>query len=168
MGKDNYDHIPGSNANKTLHQTMVDKFMGLAKQELPESPCIPSREVRELRAKLIYEEAIETINGLGFSVVYLENHNHPDQIGLHLVEDREPNLVEIIDGCCDLKVVTTGTLSACGVPDLPFQVAVDTNNLAKFGPGHSWREDGKLIKPPGHQPPDIQGILDSLNVSKEL
>ena len=71
-------------------------------------------------------------------------------------------MVETIDGCCDLAVVTTGTLSACGVPDLPFQQAVDQNNLEKFGPGNTIRDDGKLIKPPGHKPPDIAGILSRL------
>lgn len=142
-------------ANKSEHYKRVEKFMQMARQETPELAKIPSEDVRRLRAKLIIEEAIETVNALGFSV---ETHAGKCEF----VADRTPNLIEIIDGCCDVRVVTTGTLIACGVPDLPFQNAVDENNLAKFGPGHSWREDGKLIKPEGHKPPDIIGILGTL------
>jgi predicted HAD superfamily Cof-like phosphohydrolase len=134
---------------------MVNDFMRQARQELPDAPTIPSPEVRRLRAKLILEEALETIEALGFWA-RVEGQDWS-------LEDRyEPNLPLIVDGCCDLKVVTTGTLSACGIPDQPFQDMVDENNLAKFGPGHTIRSDGKLIKPPGHKPPDIQGMIESL------
>jgi predicted HAD superfamily Cof-like phosphohydrolase len=73
-----------------------------------------------------------------------------------------PDLLQVIDGCCDIKVVTTGTLSAFGVHDSPFQQEVDRTNLAKFGPGGHRRDDGKWIKPPDWQPPRIQQILDLL------
>ncbi len=110
-------------------------------------------EDRRLRAKLIWEETLETLRGLGFSY----------DLDGGLVELHPFNLVEAVDGCFDLRVVTTGTLSALGVPDLKGQEMVDRNNLAKFGPGCSIREDGKLIKPPGHVAPDIMGLLMRLN-----
>lgn len=141
---------------KSEHYKSVESFMILARQDVPESPCVPWVEVRRLRAKLILEEALETVEALGFMAYVGEEHH------VHLEHDGEPNLIEIIDGCCDVSVVTTGTLIACGVPDLPFLNAVNQNNLDKFGPGHSYREDGKLIKPPGHRKPDIQSILNSL------
>ncbi len=136
---------------RSEHQLSVDEFMRLAKQDLPQKPTLPAENVLKLRAKLILEECLETIAALGFRV----------EDGL-LVSSGPPNLVEIVDGCCDIAVVTTGTLSACGIPDLPFQRAVNENNLAKFGPGHSIREDGKLIKPPGHRPPDIRKLLKEI------
>lgn len=134
--------------------------MKRANQDCPDRPTIPDAKVRELRARLILEEALETVIALGF-------HLSHDSTGLidpklthcRLKELTPPDLVQIIDGCCDIKVVTTGTLLACGVPHEIFQIEVDYNNLAKFGPGHSYREDGKLIKPPGHQPPAIACIL---------
>ena len=46
-----------------------------------------------------------------------------------------------------------------GVNEAPIIAMVDNNNMAKHGPGSSIREDGKLIKPPGHKPPDIAGEL---------
>ena len=70
-------------------------------------------------------------------------------------------MVEVIDGCCDISVVTIGTLISCGVPDESFLVEVDQNNLDKVKNG-TIRDDGKLIKPKDHKPPRIQEILDEL------
>ena len=49
---------------RSEHQQRVDEFMRLAKQNLPAVPTEPSEEVRLLRAKLIFEEAVETIRAL--------------------------------------------------------------------------------------------------------
>ena len=153
--------------SRSQHQQKVDQFMILAKQELPNYPMMPCEEVRKLRAKLIFEECLETIEALGFDVVTslrpnLDGFVDVSMSHVHFKPNGKEDLVEITDGCCDIKVVTTGTLSACGVPDEIVQNEVDDNNLAKFGPGHSWREDGKLIKPADHKPPRIAAILASL------
>ncbi|MFI5404957.1 MAG: hypothetical protein ACHQ1D_00440 [Nitrososphaerales archaeon] len=149
---------------KSRHQQQVEEFMQFAGQGLPDKPTIPPFEVRELRAKLILEECLETIEALGFYVWQDDRFCH--SLHLETVDDYgkelQPDLEEIIDGCADIAVVTTGTLSACGIPDLPFQDEVNLNNLAKFGPGHSIRTDGKIIKPPDHKPPNIRGILNQL------
>lgn len=153
---------------KSIHQRSVERFHELCGDPAPGAPTEPSLTVRILRAKLILEEAFETIrDGLGVDVRFGDLHQPitSDALGFGLGGDF--NLVETIDGCCDLRYVATGTLSACGVPDIPFQDAVDQNNLDKFGTGHTLREDGKLIKPPGHQPPDIAGILESITTEQE-
>jgi predicted HAD superfamily Cof-like phosphohydrolase len=139
---------------KSEHQKRVEELMRRAGQAVPTKPGIPSLEVRRLRAKLILEEAMETIEALGFEVEQIAPGGE-----LKLSEYGEPNLVEIVDGCADIIVVTTGTLSAHGVADEAILKAVDENNLGKFGPGSYRREDGKWIKPAGHQPPDILGLL---------
>lgn len=157
---------------RSEHQKRVDKFMVLAGQDVPDEPIfiVPSDEIRILRAKLILEEAIETIyNGLGVMIT-VSSTNYPnvpepnhwlvepeDKFEFQIAGRYDP--IETIDGCCDIKVVTTGTLSALGIPDEPFQKEVDENNLAKFGPGSYRREDGKWIKPPDHKPPEIAKIL---------
>jgi hypothetical protein len=164
--------------DKSEHQQRVEAFMLRMKsisQDVPLEPTIPSDDILVLRAKLIFEEAMETIEGLGVTIQLKEFTTEPYTLASHpaalhdpaiarptLTPDtvyeffrdarKTPDLVEIVDGCCDLKVVTTGTLSACGVPDLIPQRIVDDNNLQKFAPGHSFREDGKLIKPPNHRP----------------
>ncbi len=114
-----------------------------------------------LRANLILEEAKETIEALGFEINLVPVHEigYGTRKEATLIEKFEPNLKEIADGCADISVVTIGTLIACGIHDAELLKAVDRNNLDKFGPGHSIREDGKLIKPPGHKPPDILQIL---------
>jgi len=147
---------------KTIHQIFVEDFMKLAQQELPESPTIPSVEVRMLRARLILEECLETISGLGITVWFeMTNRRTVSFDDLSFEHTHPPNLVEVIDGCCDIKVVTTGTLSACGVDDQDYQDEVDLNNLKKFGPGGFRDQKGKWIKPPGHTPPDIKALLDA-------
>jgi len=156
----------------TEHQHRVDEFMRLAKQERPSKPTMPSKEVRVLRAKLILEEALETIEALGVKVTSLAEHLPDRDVyaevsvdwmktpGIYFEASGEPDLTEIVDGCCDVIVVTTGTLSACGVDDAVPQMLVDENNLAKFGPGHSYRADGKLVKPPNHKAPDLKAELE--------
>ena len=160
---------------RSEHQRRVDAFMRLAGQRVPDAPTDLTEEERILRAKLILEEVLETIrDGLGVNLTILVRYMTPDAKGQVVWNDhvaevtkdtvnfevvRPFDLIETIDGCCDLSVVTVGTLSAAGIPDTPFLRAVDRNNLEKFGEGHQIREDGKLIKPPGHKPPDIAGLL---------
>lgn len=157
----------------TEHQLRVEEFMRLAGQELPAKPTMPSLEVRRLRATLILEETIETINALGF---YIDTD-------LTLEEPSWPNLEQILDGCLDLSVVTIGTLSACGIKDKRPLELVDKNNLLKEWTGaellttyldtsKGYKVDrlkngnyrvtlnGKLIKPPSHKPPNLNDELE--------
>lgn len=143
---------------RSKHQQAIDTLMRKAEQELPTVPRIPSEEVRILRAKLLLEEALETIEALGVHV----DSGPLDALTYEDCEFEirgEPNLVEIADGCADISVVTIGTLSACGISDCSLLKEVDDNNLKKFGPGGYRRSDGKWVKPPDHQPPDIAGLL---------
>ncbi len=159
-----------NNNRKTLHQMRVEIFMTKAKQNVPDKPTIPDADTRVLRAKLIMEECLETIWALGVEIevtdyldeelnIFLDKNN---KLTIHPLSEDYVNLIEIADGCADIKVVTTGTLSAFGIPDEVLQDLVDLNNLDKFGPGHMIREDGKLIKPPNHTPPKIKELLKSL------
>lgn len=126
--------------------------MAKAGQAVPLRPQIPDEATRLLRARLILEEAFETVEALGVTAYY---DGHPIEFNdLTMDANMQPNLREIADGCVDMSVVATGTLSACGLADGPLLEIVDENNLAKFGPGHQI-VNGKLIKPPGHQPPAI-------------
>lgn len=140
------------------HYDRVKKFMELAKQDTPDGPVMPDAKTRHLRASLIFEECLETIKALGFDVCI----QGLEPITINKViffEAHLPDLVEIADGVADISVVSTGTLVACGIKDKKLLEVVDQNNLDKFGPGHSFREDGKLIKPPNHTKPDIKGAI---------
>lgn len=159
---------------RSNHQRRVDSFMRLARQRLPVVPTILiSEKERLLRAKLMLEEVLETITkGLKVSVSVesgLPEGEIPvdniDSLSLRVIPDTQIDLVETVDGCADVKVVTTGTLSCVGVPDLKIQEEVDQNNLMKFTDGGHISPSGKWIKPPHHPSPDISGILSSLTIT---
>lgn len=151
---------------KTSHQKRVERFMRLAGQTVPETVSIPDVETRILRAKLIMEEAMETVKAMGIRLFC----DGDDSVSLNyddlgFCESGEAaDIIEVIDGCCDVIVVTTGTLSAFGVPDDPCQMEVDQSNLRKFGPGSFRRDDGKWMKPPDWRPPNIREALNRQGV----
>lgn len=165
--------MPTDSTFVTSHFARVRDFMLKAKQQCPQVPTIPNKDIRKLRAKLILEEALETIKALGVvvwpSAEFLndvrDGATQPeiteDCFELEGLDDDKCDIVGVADGCADVSVVTVGTLIAFGIPDRRLLEVVDNNNLAKFGPGHSIREDGKLVKPPGHKPPDIGEVLRS-------
>lgn len=145
--------------------------MQKAGQATPPAPTIPDEETRLLRAKLILEEALETVKALGVGVRVTTDDgqevdfNHVDH--LDFFPEGTTDLEGVVDGCADISVVTIGTLIAFGVDDEPILEEVDEANLRKFGEGGYAREDGKWIKPPDWTPPDIQGILDRLSAASE-
>lgn len=88
----------------------------------------------ELRAELIREEAAETVDAI-----------------------LRGDLVEAIDGLCDLLCVSYGAAIEFGVDLAPYWDEVHRTNMAKVG--GPVRADGKRLKPDGWTPPDIAGIL---------
>jgi predicted HAD superfamily Cof-like phosphohydrolase len=146
------------------HQARVEKFMRMAGQQVPLSPTMPDGPTRLLRAKLILEEAIETVHALGFDF-YLMDPLAPENAAMAadseavFIERGEPDLVQIADGCADISVVSMGTLSACGINAEPLLRLIDESNLAKFTGDAHRREDGKWQKPTGWKAPDIAKIL---------
>ena len=142
---------------KTEHQQRIEKMMDKMGQDVPAHPTIPDEGTRLLRAKLIMEEALETVRALGFSPHVTTGII--DEDALFFRSDGDADLVAIADGCADISVVTIGTLSACGISDNPILTEVDKNNLTKFGPGSYRREDGKWMKPPDFVGPDLVKVL---------
>jgi len=118
----------------TNEQQQVRDWMQKFGQEVPEKPTIPDLATRKLRAKLILEEALETCKALGIQVEFISSTGReigfvPELDEIRIYDWCEPNLKEIADGCEDLKVVTEGTLVACGlVKDLPLK--------------EEWKEEG--------------------------
>ncbi len=148
----------------TPHFERVKDFMQKVGQATPERLTLPDEKTRILRAKLILEEALETVTALGVRVTTGGDD------GVLLDDEKmvfeatgEVDMIEIVDGCADISVVTIGTLIAIGVEDEPVLEEVDSSNLRKFEPGSYRREDGKWMKPPGWTPPDIQGAINRGN-----
>lgn len=98
----------------------------------------PAMLTPELRANLIEEEARETVEAI-----------------------RRGDMVEAIDGMCDLLYVTFGTAVDFGINLEPFFDEVHRTNMAKVN-GPIRASDGKRLKPEGWQPPRIKEMLDNL------
>ncbi len=141
-------------------QKSCAEFMRKAGQVVRDRPEVPRTDERLRCLKLVAEEAFfEFADALGLTVF------GPDGTKLSLGQlkletTHEPNLVEIADAIADGHYVLTCAAAACGIDEQQIIDEVNASNLAKFGPGHTIREDGKLIKPPGFLPPDIGAILE--------
>lgn len=136
----------------TKEQQQVYAFMMEAKQEVRVTPKIPDKNICELRGRLIMEEAIETVRGLG-CLVYFAN----GELKVSAVEDAD--LVEVADGLADLHYVAyCGTGLACGIDMEPVFAEVHRSNMTKFIDG-TFRADGKYLKGPNYSKPDIKSIL---------
>jgi predicted HAD superfamily Cof-like phosphohydrolase len=146
--------------------TMTATGMVRPEMSLPERVGIPSEEVRLLRARLILEEAIETIRGLGFTIetvsADIKRIESLDDVYFEL--DQEPVLEQIIDGCNDLIYVAVGTMLACGVADVAHDREVCRANDEKFPGGVAEvNKYGKFQKPFGWRGPDHFRIFDEVD-----
>lgn len=88
----------------------------------------------ELRIALIKEEAKELTDALA-----------------------NGDLIQVIDGICDLMYVALGTAVAAGIDIELFWEEVHQTNMAKSA--GLLGENGKILKPPGWMPPRIKELL---------
>jgi predicted HAD superfamily Cof-like phosphohydrolase len=166
-------------ANANVHQLAVSAFCDICAEHAPQQHVnyeVTNRATREqvqLRAALQLEEIFEMIRGMGVSVRLKAEVPHDADIAkletskhFDIVADGSVNLKEIIDGLADDSVISNGTASLFGIPLAAFTSPVDINNLNKFRPGHSFREDGKLIKPEGHPAPNLEEVLSQVTGGK--
>jgi predicted HAD superfamily Cof-like phosphohydrolase len=110
-------------------------------QQVKESPELPDPETRLLRARLVFEEALEFVKGCGCTVTMTaaglngeEGTAVINDIGVVLDPDGTPDFVEYVDGCIDQLVVTYGALNAAGVKAQPAWDEVQRSNMSKAWP----------------------------------
>jgi predicted HAD superfamily Cof-like phosphohydrolase len=115
-------------------QRMVREFHNKFGQPVVEKPTDPNWDRSDLRIRLMREELNETVGAI-------------------LAGD----LVEVADGLADLIYVALGTAIEYGIDMEPIFREVHRSNMAKL-PGNM-REDGKVTKPEGWEPPRIAEIL---------
>lgn len=121
-----------------------------------------SPEIREgeLRARLLLEEAVETAVALVGSAKAHELIHREQTVLADWIRDhgsKEPNLIEAIDGLCDVDYIVKGSAIVLGIDLEPFADEVHRSNLSKVG--GEVRADGKRLKGPNYSPPDIAGVL---------
>jgi predicted HAD superfamily Cof-like phosphohydrolase len=137
---------------------MVREFHFKGGQPVLLLPTVPSDERIRLRAKLVMEEAFETVAAMYGNDEALQAHHRQVQ-DILAVARVDVDLPKVADGCADLDYVVEGTRLELGINGLPIAKTVHAANMAKFGPGSWKREDGKQMKPPGWKPPDIEAEL---------
>ena len=73
------------------------------------------------------------------------------------------DLVAVADALTDLLYVLLGTFISHGLQDVAEALfaEVHRSNMTKLGPDGRviYREDGKVLKPPTYEPPDLQRVL---------
>lgn len=97
-------------------------------------PTFQGVSAHTLRACLIEEETSEVLQAL-----------------------KGRDLAHIARELADLLYTTYGTAVSLGIDIRPVFEAVDASNMAKVG--GAVRADGKVLKPPGWEPPDIEAII---------
>lgn len=106
-------------------------------QEVKESPELPDPATRLLRARLVFEEALEFVRACGCTVMASaegERNSVIDEIAVELDPQGHPDLTEYVDGCVDQLVVTYGALNAAGIKAQSAWDEVQHSNMSKAWP----------------------------------
>lgn len=133
-------------------------------QRLPsELYVMPSADQRILAARLILEEALETVRDMGVDVS-LDGAYFTDVSAFDFDDRPEQfDMMGAIDGCIDTRYVATWALCAMGVPDIPHEREVNRANNHKFPDGQAIvNEHGKYLKPAGWVGPDHERVKELL------
>lgn len=133
-------------------QALIRHWMARFGQQTPSTLTIPDEQTLRLRLDLIHEEYLELHKAMG---IPLDPFASSDEV-------QPLNVIETIDGLCDILVVTYGAAVALGVDLEPFMAEVMRSNFSKLGEDGKpiFREDGKVLKGPGYTKPDLVTVLD--------
>ena len=142
------------------HDTCVVEFHEAFGAPVAWTPMVPSEDRRELRCKLIFEEALEFITASGANLcvngedVMLQN--------VSLIWVNEPDLTEAADALADLRYVTDGAALEWGIPLEKCLREVHRSNMSKLGEDGKplLRADGKILKGPSYTAPQLEEILE--------
>ena len=116
----------------------VAAFMEIAGQPMQDTPALPGDDRRQLRRDLLAEEFRE----------YCEAESADE-------------MTEIADALGDMMVIIAGTALEYGIPLDEVLAEIMRSNHDKFPDGVvRRRDDGKILKPEGWTPPDVEGVLE--------
>jgi len=123
-------------------------------------PCTPPDARVRLRVELVVEETLELVEASFADSAAMRTILPRIRADLAmLVRDGQVSvdLPAVADALADIKYVVVGYELEAGINGEPVFDLVHVTNMAKLtGPV---REDGKRLKPPGWQPPDVAGEL---------
>ena len=135
-------------------------LMNAYSQEVKTKPELTDDKTRLLRARLIFEEAMEFVQASGCTIEAKYNIiagqsmqvGYSVELGSSVKIDEEnevnlgtPNLIEIADAIGDLLVVTYGAANAYGIKVKPLWDEIQKSNLSKGFP-HCSICDSELVE----------------------
>jgi predicted HAD superfamily Cof-like phosphohydrolase len=123
-------------------------------QEVKDAPELPNEATRLLRARLVFEEALEFVRACGCTVTMAESDSVEaaviDEISVVVDANSSPDFTEYVDGCIDQLVVTYGALNAAGVKAQSAWDEVQRSNMSKAWP-HCSACDAVLVRGAGEE-----------------
>jgi len=138
---------PAPQPGLTNAQKIIE-FHDAVGSPVPPKPVVPSLEILKLRQKLLQEEFEEATEAWERLTAVLQSDD-PAQ---------PADVTAWVHELADLLYVAYGAILACGVdPDAVF-AEVHRANLSKAGGPR--RADGKILKPPGWQPANVQAVIE--------
>ncbi len=128
--------------------TLMTQF----EQEVKGAPELPDEATRLLRARLVFEEALEFVRSCGCTVTHSGASDAKstviDDIRVVIDAHGTPDFTEYVDGCIDQLVVTYGALCAAGVKAQSAWDEVQRSNMSKAWP-HCSVCDAVLVRGSG-------------------
>ena len=142
----------------------VQDFMlafGQQVRDVPTTDITPEEQL--LRARLVFEEAMEFVDAMGCAVVHdMGQWQIMLKSEYNNAESADIDLPEAADALADSLVVIYGSFATLGIEPKSVFDEVHRSNMAKLGPNGQpiLREgDRKVLKPEGWTPPNIAGVL---------
>ena len=130
--------------------TLMTQF----EQEVKSAPELPDAATRLLRARLVFEEALEFVRACGCAVAMGgadgAKSTVTNEISVVADPDVMPDFTEYVDGCIDQLVVTYGALNAAGVKAQSAWDEVQSSNMSKAWP-HCSVCDAVLVRGSGEE-----------------
>lgn len=133
------------------------------------SPDPGTKELRELRVRLIAGELLELCKALGVSLEMSYHPHEGDQeieddstIEINAIaEDWDVDIVGTADALGDLDYVVAGANLVFGIPAQAVMEEIQASNMSKLGADGNpiVREDGKILKGPNYFKPNIRLII---------
>ena len=143
-------------ASPKLHR-QVREFMKAVGQVILDKPGVPDEATVRLRGRLVMEEAFE------FAQSLVDNRSqqalqHMKLNAMVVLENStiQVNLPEAADALADIDYVVEGSRIAFGIDGAPIAAEVHRANMTKLGGPVI---NGKVTKPEGWHPPDIEMCL---------
>ena len=141
-------------ANRNSYELVREFMLKFGHPVYDKPQAIDDLEWEWMRLGLILEELCELYEACGYDPKQLREAVVPKIGGT--------DIVGAADALGDLEYVTNGMALGMGV-NLPVVVReIHRSNMTKLGPDGKpiYREDGKILKGPGYEPPRIAEVLE--------